>query len=584
MTPDQLLYGLAAGCLGAMVSAGCLLAGSANVKVAGYRLALISCVTLFVVTAAIALAFGDPLYINTIVGATQPLFYGAAIVVDRFASMFLAMGAGASLFALPYLKSRDRGLLMLALLALLGLTTIGNIVGLAFFLACLLAATWSMTTGKGTLRDRAMLVFGVLATLLGLFVASGGALFADLQAVAQYAGSLSAGTIVFGAVLSTLGTLLLAGVVIEWRRSASTLPVSAAVLLLSGVMYVSWRAMLFILPVLSAPIGLVVALAGLAALMAMRRSAALPSVLAAQLLLGLGLAIYAIAVEHWSLMNLAVFASMILLMVGGIASAGASALEHLIDGERVGGLVRRAPWLTLSAGMLLAGRAVVSFLCWWMMLHGVLLELTGSAIAWHAYVLFAIVAIALLVNTRFVVVAFDRFASVFLGHSHDDGMRDPSVARSWPLQSAALLVALAAVLAPSFLSHIGAGSLVAAAGSFTAAVASGAGSFAPGLLVLAVAVIAVALSILRGASSNQTAVDEPVAVDAGAERIVPFVLARWAMLASRVVSSTRPAFTSMSAFMHRSVAPLRKRTHAMIPYAEAIAIVLTLAILSFIAL
>lgn len=584
MTPDQLLYGFAVSCLGLLVAAGCLLVASKQLAAAGARLAPLAVLVLFVVTTTIAFGFGDPLYVSTIAGVTQPLFYGAAIVVDRFASMFLAMGSGATLLALPYLHNAKRGRMMLALLALVGLTTIGNIIGLAFFLACLLGAAWSMREADGSPSARARLTAGAGLSILGLFVASGGALFADLQAVASYAGNLSPGVILGGSILSALGGVLLASVVLEWRKGQAVLTPPSAIVYLAGVMYIAWRAMLFVMPVLYAELGLALVAVGLIGLLFMRREAFATSVLMANLLVGLGLAAYAIAREDWALMNLAVFASVMLLMVGGIAAAHEAALARIIEGQRVGGLVRRAPWMTLAALVNVCGWSFLAALGWWMILHGVVVTVTSSHAPWHAFVLFGLIIAATLVNLRFVSAAFGRFAQVFLGTSHEDGMQEPGVERSWPLQASGVLVALAALLAPSFLAHVGADVLAPSSGSITPAIASGNGDIAPGIVVLAVILLAFAISMIRGATSTQHESNEPAAAAAlESPRLLALMSAKWktaesALNARRYVLSR--AVLRGGDMFHRA----RARTKAFHAYAEIIAIVLTVAVLTYVAL
>ncbi len=498
MTPDQLSFGLAVGFLGALVSACGLWFARPAVALVAYRLGLLSLFVLFVCSAAVALGLAEPALFTTIGSVTQPFFYGAMISFDRFSVMFVSVGSAAALLSLPYASKHERPFIVLATLALTGLATVGNIIGIAFFLAWLLALVSLMRTSRPPVWQTIALHIGGWLSVAGIFVASAGALFSDLQAVASYAGSLPEPTIFFGTLLSAIGCVALALVFIERDGRASALPHPGNILLLIGTMYVAWRTMLFIMPVLSPLLGTGIVAVGVILLLILRRDARLTSVLMAQFLVGLGLGVYAIALENWQLMNLAVFGSVLLLVIGGIAAAGMAALEHVVSKGKAGGLIKRAPWMSLNAALLIGGWAALHTLCLWMFLQGVTLTAGAPGAGLLAGALFVLTVAAVVASIRFAFVWFNTYCTIFLGSAPEDGLTEPMLQHSWPIQAAGMVSVLAVLLAPSLLSHMGAGSLTNGVGQLAARITAGGASLSPFMLVFIVVCLAVAVHLLRG--------------------------------------------------------------------------------------
>ncbi|KKW28365.1 MAG: hypothetical protein UY72_C0074G0007, partial [Candidatus Uhrbacteria bacterium GW2011_GWD2_52_7] len=408
MTSNQLLLGLAIGIGGAALAACGLFVSRDHIVLWARRLGLASLVVLFLSAAAVSLDLADPVLITQIGNATQPFFYGAMISIDRFSSMFIAAAAAVALLSYAKLDTRNQSLVLFATIAMFGIAGIGNVIGIGFFLAWLLALVWMMRAGQGSTWRLVTMISGGWLSIAGLFVASGGALFSDLQSIANYAGSLTEGTLLFGTILSGLGAVGLATTLLDCRKQTSPLSSSGALMLLIATMYVAWRTMLFIMPVLSPVLGVVLVAVGALMLTGLRANARLSSVLISQLIVGLGLGIYAIANENWQLMNLAVFASVMMLLVGVVASAGYIALMQVVGEGR--GLNKRAPWLSLYGAMLMMGWTTVNLLGLWMYLAGVTLTMAAPQAGVLAVLLFVLTVVAVFSVMRFAVWSFTWYA------------------------------------------------------------------------------------------------------------------------------------------------------------------------------
>ncbi|MCR4311991.1 MAG: hypothetical protein NUV56_01770, partial [Candidatus Uhrbacteria bacterium] len=253
------------------------------------------------------------------------------------------------------------------------------------------------------------------------------------------------------------------------------------------------------------------------------------------------------------------------------------------------GVIRRAPWLSLNAALLVGGWAFVSWMCWWMLLHAAVLTAGAPQAGVSAILLFIMALAAVLLSTVYAWRWVAVYLHVFLGASVEDGFGEPAVHVSWPIQASGLIVVLGALLAPSMLTHIGAEVLTLNIG-LTAMITTGNESFAPALFAFVTLLLAGIISVLRGAVVSQDQQSEEHYADVGTPRILPMVKARVIALRMKVVSFARKGTAPVKRIvaLHERAIPHFRRFHALLTRLhltpQVIATLVVLAIIAVVAL
>lgn len=478
---------------------------------------MLSLAVLAISGGSIMFGYGSPVAIRTIGGFAQPFFYGMELSFDRFAAIFVFLSAATALLSWPKRTPRERSQTALLALATSLLAASGNIVGIVFFLmlAVLLGwGSWQSVRDAGVGRVTLMFLAPFLLSA-GYFVLSGGALFSSLQTIGMMNAGLDAKFSILALVLGVLGFLAwMYGAVVR-RAAHEHAPLASSVLMFLAGFYVMLRMSVFLLPVIPALAGVLLALVAVGMLAcAVRRVAtrddAFLDVLAATATFLLALALFSIATEAWQLMNLVMFGLIGFVSVQTIALlAHERLLATFRVWERVGahaGLARVAPWFSLSAVGLTLGSAAVSGVVVWMTMHGVLALLSGPTANWQVMVIASLAglwAVGVVAAGKWWIV---RSLTPFLGkQTSADVKGDPEMTDVWPVYAGATAAIAAAFFAPSILVRMGADALARQADSINSSLVTGVGSFAP-LMVLGVLVVGgfIAASLLRGASDHGT--------------------------------------------------------------------------------